>query len=192
MCKMNQFFAVSSHTPLPATDTLLICLKFIQSASHAMLNINAAYPWLTGNAQNLCNKPWLEQKTGSHENTQTSHHEMITKPWHGWSWESSVSNTTLQLKLRVPRRISIINSFLHVADITRSQKSLFLDMWDLWSWISHLSLIPWCSPIHNTVHFCSAAFLQTSSSKNLLSHFTPCLCSSQLILASMFFVLSLP
>lgn len=23
MCKMNQFFAVSSHTPLPATDTVI-------------------------------------------------------------------------------------------------------------------------------------------------------------------------
>lgn len=43
--------------------------------------------------------------------------------------------------------------------------TLFLDMSDLWSWISHLSLIPLCPPIHNTLHFCSAAFLHKSPHK---------------------------
>lgn len=63
---MNQFFAVSSHTPLPATDTLLICMKFIESASHAMLSINTAYPWLTGKYT----EP-LQQTTAGAENCKS-------------------------------------------------------------------------------------------------------------------------
>lgn len=98
-------------------------------------------------------KPW--------KHTETSHHRL-------WNNHKAMARekTILQLKLRSAQE-NINNQLLSACcwhhNITKI--SLFLDMWDLWSWISHLSLIPSCPPIHNTLHFCRTAFLHKSPHK---------------------------
>lgn len=159
MCKRNQFFAVSSHTPfLPLTLCYFVwnshsrLLTPLLSISTACLGQGNREPLTPTRAGAESWKPW--------KHTPTSHHRLWNNnQWHGWSWRAQSAGQLHSLNWEVPRRISITNSVLH-HKITKI--SLFLDMWDLWSWISHLSLIPSCPPIHNTLHFCSAAFLHKS------------------------------
>lgn len=138
-------------------------MKFTVSFWHQCWAL--ALPAVTGKPPEPLPPTRLGQKAGSHENTQKHHttgYGIIPKPRHGWSWESSV-RTTLQLKLGSAQENSnnqLLSAHCWHHKITKI--SLFLDMWDLWSWISHWSLIPSCPPIHNTLHFCSAAFLHKS------------------------------
>lgn len=121
MCKRNQFFAVSSHTPfLPLTLCYFVwnshsLLTPLQSISTACLGQGNREPLTPTRAGAESWKPW--------KHTQTSHHRLWNNhKWHGWSWESSVSRTTPQLKLRSAQEN--INNQLRSA--SQDHKNLFI------------------------------------------------------------------
>lgn len=164
VCKRNPFFAVSSHTvnvyEIPS-QLLTPCWALALPAGTGTHSTSATdHGW---------GRELEAMKTPKHLTTGYG----ITTD-HG-SWESSASRTTSQLKLRRAQE-NINNQLLSACcwhhNITKI--SLFLDMWDLWSWISHLSLTPPCPPIHNTAFLQCCISSQISSSKHLFSQFSPC------------------